>query len=61
MTVEPISTKTVGIMDMGNRSGTHREWNRRPHPLENVMPGWLLPPLEVMEHNTKRKKVNGFS
>lgn len=61
MTVEPKSTKTVGIMDMGHRSGTYREWNRRPHPLYCAMPSWLLPPLEVVEHDTKRKKINGFS
>lgn len=61
MTVEPKATKTVGIMDMGNRSGTHRQWDRRPHPLYCALPSWLLPPLEIIEHNDKRKKVNGFS
>ena len=61
MTVEPKATKTVGIMSMGLRSGTHREWNRRPHPLYTALPSWLLPPLEIVENNTPRKKINGFS
>lgn len=61
MTVEPKSTKTVGIMDMGHRSGTHRNWDRRPHPLYCALPSWLLPPLEIIENNTQRKKINGFS
>lgn len=62
MTVHPLETHTVEVMDMGRsayRSGTHREWNRRPHPLHCALPTWLLPPLEVIEHNVK-KKINGF-
>ena len=48
-------------MDMGMRSGTHRDWNRRPHPLYCVIPSWLLPPLEIVENNIPSKKTNGFS
>lgn len=61
MTVQPRRTITVGIMDMGARSGTHRDWNRRPHPLYTAIPSWLLPPLEIIEEGTQAKKINGFS
>ena len=61
MIVQPTATKTIGIMDMGMRSGTHRDWNRRPHPLYCVIPSWLLPPLEIVENNIPSKKTNGFS
>lgn len=64
MIVKPTATHTIEVSEMGHsagRSGTFREWNRRPHPLYCAMPSWLLPPLEVVEEDQTRTKVNGFS